>query len=130
MKSGPYDDGPAVFATWARAAMGWHESQNLKLARFGDNMRDVAVTEADKVEAQRVFGMSVNTWGVNDLVARVDGASDAEVDAVVQDYTDSYEVVPELLPMSEDGSPGGAPEERPLVACHLYTRAPAARSAS
>src|SRR5690625_4257527 len=52
--------------TWARAAAGWHEAQNLKLARFGDNMRNVAVTEGDKTEAELRFGVSVNTWGVND----------------------------------------------------------------
>ena len=54
---------------WARAAVGYHASQHLRLARFGDNMRDVAVTEGDKVEAQMRFGISVNTYGVNDLVA-------------------------------------------------------------
>ena len=59
-------------AHWARAALGRHELRNLKLARFGDNMRDVAVTEGDKVEAQLRFGVSVNTYGVNDLVAVVD----------------------------------------------------------
>ncbi|RKS75628.1 L-arabinose isomerase [Motilibacter peucedani] len=90
---------PAVqgrVAIWARAARGWHESRTLKLARFGDNMRDVAVTEADKVEAQRVFGMSVNTYGVNDLVARVDAVSDAEIDSLVAEYEELYDVVPEL----------------------------------
>ena len=53
----------ARIAAWARAAVGWHESQNLRVARFGDNMRDVAVTEGDKVEAQIRFGLSVNTCG-------------------------------------------------------------------
>ena len=66
---------PAVvarIASWARAARGWNEIRALKLARFGDNMREVAVTEGDKVEAQIRFGVSVNTYGVNDLVAAVD----------------------------------------------------------
>ena len=72
--------------------------RRLKLARFGDNMRDVAVTEGDKVEAQRRFGVSVNTYGVNDLVARVDQVADAEVDELVQAYGDLYDVAPELLP--------------------------------
>ena len=83
-------------ATWARAAAGWHASRTLRLVRFGDNMRDVAVTEGDKVEAQLRFGMSVNTYGVNDLVAVVDASADAEVDALVAEYEDTYDVVPEL----------------------------------
>jgi L-arabinose isomerase len=85
-------------ADWQRAALGVAAVRSLKLARFGDNMRDVAVTEGDKVEAQRVFGVSVNAYGVNDLVAAVDAVSDAEVDALVQTYTELYEIVPELLP--------------------------------
>jgi L-arabinose isomerase len=82
--------------TWGRAALGFHVSRNLKLARFGDNMRDVAVTEGDKVGAQIQFGMTVRAYGVNDLVAAVDAASDAEVDALVAEYEDRYAVVPEL----------------------------------
>jgi len=62
-------------ATWARAAAGWAATRSLKLARFGDNMRYVAVTEGDKTEAEAVFGVQVNTWGVNDLVAAVDAAA-------------------------------------------------------
>src|SRR3954449_7110840 len=63
-------------AAWARAAVGRHASRTLRLARFGDNMRDVAVTEGDKVEAQLRFGFSVNTYAVNDLVAVVDAVED------------------------------------------------------
>ena len=85
-------------ADWQRAALGVAAVRSLRLARFGDNMRDVAVTEGDKVEAQRVFGVSVNAYGVNALVAAVDAASDAEVDSLVQAYGDEYEVAPELLP--------------------------------
>jgi L-arabinose isomerase len=81
---------------WARAALGRHELRQLRLARFGDNMRDVAVTEGDKVEAQLRFGTSVNTYGVNDLVAVVDEVGDAEVDKLVTEYTDRYDVAPEL----------------------------------
>jgi L-arabinose isomerase len=81
---------------WARAALGRAELRSLRLARFGDNMRDVAVTEGDKVEAQLRFGVSVNTHGVNDLVAVVDAATDAEVDALVKEYEERYEVAPEL----------------------------------
>ncbi|GGK87616.1 L-arabinose isomerase [Planomonospora parontospora subsp. parontospora] len=86
----------ARIGAWARAAAGRAEVGSLRLARFGDNMRDVAVTEGDKVEAQRRFGVSVNTYGVNDLVAAVDAASDAEVDVLVGEYEDVYKVAPEL----------------------------------
>ncbi|MCU1494147.1 MAG: araA [Acidimicrobiaceae bacterium] len=82
--------------SWARAAAGWHAAQEMRLARFGDNMRDVAVTEGDKVEAQIRFGVSVNTYGVNDLVAAVDDAPPAAVDEVVEQYEQSYAVAPEL----------------------------------
>jgi L-arabinose isomerase len=91
---------PAVVArisTWVKAARGYAAMRSLKLARFGDNMRDVAVTEGDKVEAQLRFGVSVNTYGVNDLVAVVDQQSDAEIDKLVEEYKDTYEVAPELL---------------------------------
>nr|BFE77631.1 hypothetical protein GCM10020093_002320 [Planobispora longispora] len=81
---------------WARAAAGRAEVGSLKLARFGDNMRDVAVTEGDKVEAQLRFGVSVNTYGVNDLVAAVDAAPDSEVDGLVKEYEDTYAVAAEL----------------------------------
>jgi len=86
----------AKIGTWVRAAAGWSATHELKLARFGDNMRNVAVTEGDKTEAELRFGVSVNTWGVNDLVEAVDGASDAEVDTLVAEYEDLYDVAPEL----------------------------------
>lgn len=82
--------------TWVRAAAGWDAAQHMRLARFGDNMRNVAVTEGDKTEAEVRFGVSVNTWGVNDLVAAVDEVTDADVDALVAEYEDLYDVVPEL----------------------------------
>jgi L-arabinose isomerase len=84
--------------SWARAAIGWNEAQHLKVARFGDNMRDVAVTEGDKVEAQIRFGVSVNTYGVTSLVDAVAAASDADVDDVVTTYTELYAMTPDLLP--------------------------------
>ncbi len=90
---------PAVTArvgTWARGAAGWAATHELKLARFGDNMRNVAVTEGDKTEAELRFGVSVNTWGVNDLVAAVDEVGTAEVDALVAEYEDRYDVAAEL----------------------------------
>jgi L-arabinose isomerase len=96
-------DSPVVagrVALWARAALGRHELAHLRLARFGDNMRDVAVTEGDKVEAQLRFGVSVNTYGVNDLVAVVDEVADSDVDKLVQEYVDTYAVAAELLPVS------------------------------
>ena len=70
----------------------------LRLARFGDNMRDVAVTEGDKVEAELRFGVSVNTYGVNDLVAVVDAVADADVDALVAEYDDTYDVARRAAP--------------------------------
>jgi L-arabinose isomerase len=86
----------ARVGTWMRAAAGWQTSRTLKLARFGDNMRQVAVTEADKVEAQIRFGIEVNTYGVNDLVERVDAVADKEVDDLVDEYEQAYAVAPEL----------------------------------
>ncbi|RKN47782.1 L-arabinose isomerase [Micromonospora endolithica] len=81
---------------WSRAALGWSAMRSLRLARFGDNMRDVAVTEGDKVEAELRFGVSVNTYGVNDLVAVVDDVAEAQVDDVVKEYDDTYRVPLEL----------------------------------
>jgi L-arabinose isomerase len=82
--------------SWARAAAGFHAARTMRLARFGDNMRDVAVTEGDKVEAQLRLGISVNTYGVNDLVAAVDAVDPSEVDATVAQYEHEYDVVAEL----------------------------------
>jgi L-arabinose isomerase len=85
----------ADVATWTRAAAGWHESQNLKVARFGDNMREVAVTDGDKVEAQAKLGYSVNGYGVGDLVARMNQVTDAEIDKLVQEYRETYSIAKE-----------------------------------
>ena len=90
---------PAVIAriaSWSRAALGRAELATLRLARFGDNMRDVAVTEGDKVEAQRRFGVSVNTYGVNDLVEVVDASPGSAVTELVEEYEDVYRLAPEL----------------------------------
>ncbi len=90
---------PAVIAriaSWSRAALGRAELATLRLARFGDNMRDVAVTEGDKVEAQRRFGVSVNTYGVNDLVEVVDASPGSAVTELVEEYEDVYHLAPEL----------------------------------
>jgi L-arabinose isomerase len=81
---------------WGRAAAAWHDWQGAKFARFGDNMREVAVTEGDKVAAQMQFGYSVNGYGVGDLVKFVNEASDKETDQLVQEYEASYVVAPAL----------------------------------
>jgi L-arabinose isomerase len=86
----------AAVGMWTRAAAGWAATRALKLARFGDNMRYVAVTEGDKTEAESVFGVQVNTWGVNDLVEAVNDATDVEIDALAGEYEDSYDVASEL----------------------------------
>ncbi len=86
---------------WERAALGWAEAHGLKVVRFGDNMRDVAVTEGDKVEVQLRLGVSVNTYGVNDLVEAVDATTRAVEDEVVDAYLSTYAVAPELLPGGE-----------------------------
>ena len=90
---------PAVTArvgVWQRAAAGRAAARTLKLARFGDNMRFVAVTEGDKTEAEVRFGTQINTWAVNDLAEAVDRATDAAIDALVAEYDEQYDVVPEL----------------------------------
>jgi len=91
----------AQIGTWARAAAGWDAAQNMKLARFGDNMRNVAVTEGDKTEAEISLGVSVNTWSVNDLVEAVNAATDEQIDALVAEYVAEYDVQAELLPGGE-----------------------------
>jgi len=83
---------------WSRAAAGIAAAKALKVARFGDNMRFVAVTEGDKTEAEVVLGAQINTWGVNELAERVHAADDAAIDALIAEYLDLYDVAPELLP--------------------------------
>jgi L-arabinose isomerase len=95
---GHLGDGTVIarIAAWIDAAKGHAALRGLRLARFGDNMRDVAVTEGDKVEAQLRFGASVNTYGVNDLVDAVDAVADDAVDELVHEYAEHYDVAPEL----------------------------------
>jgi L-arabinose isomerase len=81
---------------WARAAAAWADWQSAKFVRFGDNMREVAVTDGDKVSAQMKFGFSVNTHGVGDLVKVINAASDKEVDALCKTYEAVYEVAKDL----------------------------------
>src|SRR5258708_14705745 len=82
--------------TWSRAAAGWHDWQSARFVRFGDNMRFVAVTEGDKVEAELKFGYSVNTHGVGDLVKVINSISDKEVDTLTAEYEERYAVVSAL----------------------------------
>ena len=92
------DSTQSELGVWARAASAWADWQGAKIARFGDNMRDVAVTEGDKVQAQIQFGYDVYGYGVGDLVKYVNEASDAEVEDLVKVYMNEYDVVPELKP--------------------------------
>jgi len=85
-------------AIWLRAAAAWHDSQGMRIARIGDNMRQVAVTEGDKVEAELRFGYSVNGYGLGDLVAHIDAAGQAEVDLLCEEYADSYAMMESMLP--------------------------------
>lgn len=98
--------------TWARAALGWHEMQRTKVARFGDNMREVAVTEGDKVAAQIQFGMSVNGYGLGDLVQFVDGVSDNAIDQLVSEYEATYQLMDSL-------KAGGAQRQSLLEAARI-----------
>ncbi|TDQ08772.1 L-arabinose isomerase [Pedobacter metabolipauper] len=82
---------------WTRAAAGWHDWQGAKFARFGDNMRFVAVTEGDKVEAEMKFGFSVNTYGIGDLVTVIDGIGEQQIQDLLSEYEKSYTMSPELL---------------------------------
>jgi L-arabinose isomerase len=83
-------------AAWMRAVRGWHDAQGAKFARFGDNMRQVAVTDGDKVAAEARFGYGVNGYGVGDLVACVNAATDAEVNRLCRKYQEQYKIAKEL----------------------------------
>jgi L-arabinose isomerase len=83
-------------ATWAGAAAAWHDAQGAKIARFGDNMREVAVTEGDKVEAQIRLGYAVNGFGMGDLAVAVNGVSDADADRLCGQYDEEYVVAEPL----------------------------------
>jgi L-arabinose isomerase len=85
-------------AVWMRSAAGWNALQNLKVVRFGDNMREVAVTEGDKVEAQIKLGFSVYGYGVGDLAAYINKASDKRIKDLLSHYQEDYNVSPEIQP--------------------------------
>jgi L-arabinose isomerase len=95
------DDVQSQLGAWARAAAAWADWQGAKIARFGDNMRDVAVTEGDKVQAQIQLGFDVYGYGVGDLVKAVNDATSAEIDRMTQTYLDEYDVAPALQPGGE-----------------------------
>jgi len=77
---------------WMRSAVGYAVSKNLKVVRFGDNMRNVAVTEGDKVEVQMRLGWEVNTWPVGDLVQEMEAVAETEIDALIKDYEENYQI--------------------------------------
>lgn len=97
--AGPWDDAGVQrrMGAWMHVAAAWHDWQGAKFVRFGDNMRQVAVTEGDKVAAEMKFGFSVNGHGVGDLAAVVRGVGEPEIDALCMEYADVYRVAPELL---------------------------------
>ena len=95
-------------ADWSRVAIGWDDSQGLKVARFGDNMREVAVTEGDKVEAQIKFGWQISAFGVGDLIKYVEKVTEDEVAQLYKEYETEYEV-------AADCKPGGKYHENVLV---------------
>ena len=82
---------------WMRVAVGVAFSKSLKVMRFGDNMRNVAVTEGDKVGVQEVLGWQVNTWPVGRLVERINAVTDAEVDALMAEYREKYDIATDNL---------------------------------
>ena len=78
--------------SWMKAAVGAAVSKSLKVMRFGDNMREVAVTEGDKVEVQTKLGWQVNTWAVGDLVKEMNAVTESEIDALMAEYTAAYDI--------------------------------------
>ena len=108
---------------WMRAAYGVAVSKNLAVMRFGDNMREVAVTEGDKVEAQRVFGWQVNTWPVGQLAETIERVSDAEVNALLEEYKEKYELHTDDVDAVRYQAKTEIAIERMLVAegCGAYT---------
>ena len=97
---------------WSRVVLGWDEFQNLKVARFGDNMREVAVTEGDKVEAQIRFGFSVNGFDSSDITKQIEKVTDADTDQIVAEYEASYTLAPAL-------QKGGAQRESLVEAARI-----------
>ena len=92
---------------WTRVALGWDELQNLKVARIGDNMREVAVTEGDKVEAQIRFGVSVNGYDSSDVTKHIEKITDQQLNDLLAVYEASYNLTPSLKE--------GGPQRQSLV---------------
>lgn len=82
---------------WTRVAAAWQDSQGAKIARFGDNMRDVAVTEGDKVAAQIQFGYEVNAYSLGDLIKHVDAVTESQINALIEEYEASYNLTDRVL---------------------------------
>ncbi|MCI8817477.1 MAG: L-arabinose isomerase, partial [Angelakisella sp.] len=82
---------------WMKAAIGAAVSRELRVMRFGDNMREVAVTEGDKVEVQTKLGWQVNTWAVGDLVKEMNAVTEAEIDALMETYRENYDIATDNL---------------------------------
>ena len=78
--------------SWMKSCVGVAVSKNMRVMRFGDNMRHVAVTEGDKVEAQRKLGWEVNTWATGDLVAEMNKVTEREIDVLMAEYTEKYDI--------------------------------------
>lgn len=88
-------------ATWTRAALAWQDAQLMRVARFGDNMREVAVTEGNKVSAQAAFGYDVCGYGIGDLVELIAEVSDSQINRLIAEYEEQYEVQPKLMANGE-----------------------------
>lgn len=95
-------------AVWTRAAAGFNALRTMRVARFGDNMREVAVTEGDKVEAEMKLGVSVNGYGVGDLAAAVKSVGDADIKSVIEEYNALYDID---TPLKASGAKHGALKE-------------------
>ncbi|MFU0543888.1 L-arabinose isomerase [Gardnerella vaginalis] len=100
---------------WVRACLGWWASNNMNVMRWGDNMRNVAVTEGDKTEAEKIFGASINTWSVNELNSYVNRATDKQAKDLIEDYKNKYNVDPELLNQKYDSLLIAAKQEIGMV---------------
>ncbi len=95
------EDVQAQLGTWTRAACAWADAQGMKIARFGDNMRAVAVTEGDKVAAQARLGYAVYGYGVGDLVATINSVSSEQVEDILAEYETEYDLMPSLQESGE-----------------------------
>lgn len=91
----------AQVGVWMRAAAGWHDAQRARFARIGDNMREVSVTEGDKVAAQIELGYAVNGYGIGDLVRYVEAVTDRQIKQLCSEYDEAYAMVPALRARGE-----------------------------